>query len=230
MNYVIGDIHANHTELSKLLGVLKLTTEDSLIFLGDYLDKNPYTLQTLETLRELMECNPCTLIKGNHDYVWEHYLLQGELERRDFLLRYGGIETLRPFTDTPERLIRDNDTKTIAGYLKDYLRLISNMKGYDIAGDYLAIHAGITREQLDQRHLILTESNFFMRPASIPMNQKYLGTFTLIAGHTHLGIEPVQKPGYVNIDLGAGYGKYLGAFCIERKDVIRSDGATFHLA
>ena len=96
-------------------------------------------------------------------------------------------------------------------------------------GEYLALHAGLLPEQYEQPSLRFLEKNFFVRPQDIPQEKRYLHRYTLVAGHTHLGTEPTVKRGYINIDLGAGYGKFLGALCVEEQIVMRSDGKEFPL-
>ncbi|MCD4705149.1 metallophosphoesterase, partial [bacterium] len=99
MNYIIGDIHSNINELKNLLRIIKPRKEDKLIFIGDYVDKNIYFEETIKFLISLIKKYRCILIKGNHDFVWDRYLNFKELFRQDFLLNYGGVETLRQFTD-----------------------------------------------------------------------------------------------------------------------------------
>ena len=99
MIYAIGDIHANIRQLERLLDVLNLQTRDTLIFLGDYLDKQPYTAETLALLQAVNAEYKCIFLRGNHDFVWDRYLHNGEIARQEFLLQYGGRETLRPYGD-----------------------------------------------------------------------------------------------------------------------------------
>ena len=61
------------------------------------------------------------------------------------------------------------------------------------------------------------------------LNKKYLGTRTVVAGHTFLSDTPTIYPGYINVDLGAGYGQYLGALSTEDNTVVRSDGKKFNI-
>ncbi|MFA6446632.1 MAG: metallophosphoesterase [Patescibacteria group bacterium] len=229
MNYIIGDIHGNFTELEKLLTIIKPQANDRLIFLGDYLDKNSGTKRTLDLLHQLADTHDCVFLKGNHEYVWEKYLLGHELQRRDFLLKFGGLEMLKEFSPEAERLLLEDKIDAISVFLKEYLNLLPHMKNYATVGSYLALHAGITDEQMDSTPLVFDEPNYFLRPDHIPTELKYLGQYTLVAGHTHLSPEPVKLPGYINVDLGAGFGKYLGAFCPETSQVIRSDGKIFEL-
>ncbi len=230
MRYIIGDVHGNFAALDALVAQLALEDADELIFLGDYLDKTSGTRETLERLNGLRAKYACTFLLGNHEYVWKEYLLEGREDRREFLLNYGGLETLREFDPEPERLLAPEQKEYLKDLLKDYIELISVCRPYAVLGDYLAIHAGLKPEQLGQDPLVIEEANFFLRPERMELEPKYLGRLVVVAGHTHLATEPTRHGGYLNIDLGAGYGGYLGALQIEKNTVIRSDGKRFELA
>ncbi|MCK9361067.1 metallophosphoesterase [Patescibacteria group bacterium] len=229
MKYVIGDLHGNFAALDALVAQLGLQAADELIFLGDYLDKTSGTRETLARLHQLRAKHACTFLLGNHEYVWDQFLREGREDRREFLLHYGGLETLREFDPEPERLLEPERRKHLKDLLKDYLDLISACRPYVIVKGYLAIHAGLKPEQLNQEPLVIEEANFFLRPERMDLEQKYLGRLVVVGGHTHLATEPALHGGYLNIDLGAGYGGYLAALQIEQNTVIRSDGKRFEL-
>lgn len=229
MKYVIGDLHGNVDALDALVAELRLAPDDELIFLGDYLDKTSDTRATLERLKQLRTTYACTFLLGNHEYVWDQYLREDREDRREFILKYGGLETLREFDPNPERLLEPGQRDRLKELLKDYLELIALCRSHMIVGEHLAIHAGLKPEQLGQDPLVIEEANFFLRPEKMNLEQKYLGRMTVVAGHTHLATEPVLRGGYVNVDLGAGYGGYLAALQVGQNTVIRSDGKRFTL-
>ena len=41
--YIIGDLHANIEQLKMLLDIIRVKKDDTLIFLGDYIDKRRHT-------------------------------------------------------------------------------------------------------------------------------------------------------------------------------------------
>ena len=229
MQYFIGDVHSNSVELKKLLDQLKLKKSDTLIFLGDYVDKNINTKETLEILWSLNENYKCIFIKGNHEYVWEKYLNNGEYFRQDFLLKYGSAEALRQYVKNPKELILKNDVKTIKKLLEPYLKLIEITRDYYLTDKYLAIHAGLLKEQLDQKEIKMQELNYFLRKDKIDFNNLYLNKYVIVAGHSYFGDEPLVEKGYISIDLGAGFGRYLGALDSEGNKIIRSDGKIFDI-
>lgn len=229
MGYIIGDIHNNIGELKKLLEKLDFKGNELLIFLGDYIGKKIHTKETLELLRILKNKYNCVFIKGDHEFVWERYLNQKELFRKEFLLNYGAVEALREYTDEAEELIEKDEIEVIKDFLKPYLNLIKDAKDYYLVGKYLAIHAGLLKEQLSQNPISFFEKNYFLREKDIDFDKLYLDKYIFVAGHTHFGKEPLILKGYINIDLGAGYDGYLGALDFENNKIIRSDGEIFNL-
>ena len=71
----IGDIHGCPATLDVLLTKLALSTEDHLIFVGDYVDRGPDSKAVIERLLELEEASEertgphCTFLRGNHDQM-----------------------------------------------------------------------------------------------------------------------------------------------------------------
>lgn len=73
MIVAIGDIHGQHTMLQALLVRLKglpLTEEDTLVFLGDYVDRGENAREVIDTLLKWRECYPKTVfLRGNHEQL-----------------------------------------------------------------------------------------------------------------------------------------------------------------
>lgn len=69
--YAIGDLHGEVTLLRKLLEALPFREEDTLVFLGDYLDRGEDSIATILTLRDLQRVHPaCIFLRGNHEDAW----------------------------------------------------------------------------------------------------------------------------------------------------------------
>lgn len=100
----IGDIHGQRAELEILLGRLPaLTAADTLLFIGDYLDRGPDAAGVVRLVREeLPQRTPARIVtlRGNHEVGW-----LGVLDGRDsdFVLPAGNgcLATLRSFTGGP---------------------------------------------------------------------------------------------------------------------------------
>lgn len=71
VTYAIGDVHGEITLLMRLLQLLPLHPQDTLVFLGDYLDKGEDSLATIRALRRLQRLHPsCVFLRGNHEDAW----------------------------------------------------------------------------------------------------------------------------------------------------------------
>jgi Calcineurin-like phosphoesterase len=71
MTYAIGDIHGEVTLLRRLLSLLPFREEDTLVFLGDYLDRGEDSIATVLALRELQRSHAaCVFLRGNHEDAW----------------------------------------------------------------------------------------------------------------------------------------------------------------
>lgn len=71
MTYAIGDLHGEVTLLKQLLALLPFRDEDTLVFLGDYLDRGEDSIATIRALRDLQRAHArCVFLRGNHDAAW----------------------------------------------------------------------------------------------------------------------------------------------------------------
>ena len=100
----IGDIHGCLTALETLLEFVDLQPADTLIFLGDYIDRGPNSRGVLERLVELSARPNTIFLRGNHD-LW----LENAREDRQWYISWfsrgvGGLATLDSygsFADIP---------------------------------------------------------------------------------------------------------------------------------
>ena len=66
--FVIGDVHGMWDELVVLLGTLGLTKEDTLVSVGDLVDKGPDSVKVVQSLRGLRQQGyKVVLVGGNHE-------------------------------------------------------------------------------------------------------------------------------------------------------------------
>lgn len=71
VTYAIGDLHGEVTLLERMLAVLPFRNEDTLVFLGDCLDRGEDSIATILTLQELRHLHPgCVFLRGNHEDAW----------------------------------------------------------------------------------------------------------------------------------------------------------------
>jgi serine/threonine protein phosphatase 1 len=88
----IGDIHGCDLALEAVLTAIAPAAEDTIVTLGDVIDRGPNSKRVIELLLELStRCRYVGLL-GNH----EEMMLKVVVERQspEFWLRYGGVATL----------------------------------------------------------------------------------------------------------------------------------------
>jgi len=80
-SFAIGDIHGDLAALRCLLGRLPtLDAQDTLIFLGDYVDRGPDSAEVVDLLRvELPRSTPARVVclRGNHEDAWLRVIRDG---------------------------------------------------------------------------------------------------------------------------------------------------------
>ncbi len=101
--YAIGDIHGDLAALDKLFTRLPdLDAEDTIVFLGDYIDRGPDSAGVVARVRQLMTAGPAKVIalRGNHEDAWLQVAANGWPE---FLLPRGNgcYECYRSFAGLP---------------------------------------------------------------------------------------------------------------------------------
>ena len=72
---IIGDIHGCHAALANLLPQV-LDQADTIVFLGDYVDRGPHSKEVVSTLIALQHKKSHRIIPlmGNHDFLFLQYL------------------------------------------------------------------------------------------------------------------------------------------------------------
>lgn len=91
----IGDIHGCANALKTLLDAIRPSSEDTLILLGDYVDRGPQSAEVVEILCNLVgSCNLVPLI-GNHELIMQQGLQGGDPFR--FWMTCGGDATLASY-------------------------------------------------------------------------------------------------------------------------------------
>lgn len=130
---VIGDIHGSLRGLKQILERAKVTTDDKLIFLGDYVDGWSESAQVIEFLIKLNKAHNCIFIKGNHDEWCKGWLVRGV--KHPYWLPQGGQATYDSYLDTG--FINDDH--------KDFFR---NLKNYHIDDKNRGfVHGGFTSKK-----------------------------------------------------------------------------------
>src|ERR1700741_1390119 len=101
--FAVGDIHGETEHLFKVLGALPpLDEEDTLVFLGDYVDRGPRSKQVVDFIRGFAKEKKAKVValRGNHEDAWLRVVDKGWAE---FVLPppNGCLTTMRSYTGGP---------------------------------------------------------------------------------------------------------------------------------
>lgn len=128
---VIGDIHSGLKGLKQVLRRAEVTTVDTLIFLGDYVDGWSQAVETVDYLLELDKTYRCIFLRGNHDELCYDWLVNSKDNPTWFM--HGGESTAKSYENA--------DKTTRLAHIKFY----ESLKNHYLDEDQrLFLHAGFT--------------------------------------------------------------------------------------
>jgi serine/threonine protein phosphatase 1 len=188
----IGDIHGCDIALDALLERVAVRPADTLVVLGDVIDRGPGTRRVVDRLLELSSLCRLTVLKGNHEEVLFDSL-ESPVFRQDWLA-FGGAETLRSYGP---------DAQQISAEHLDFLRS---------AVDYFETETAVfVHASLEPEHPLAAQLPDWLRWVKLTKKERPLASGKrVICGHTP---QPNGLPwigdGWVCIDTGAYRGLYL---------------------
>lgn len=224
---VIGDIHGGLKALVQLLEVAKVTENDKLIFLGDYVDGWSESAQLMDYLIDLNKTHTCVFIKGNHD-VWCETWLKTQVANETWLI-HGGQLTV------------DSYKHYSSEQMAQHVEFFDSMPFYyESENNNLFIHAGFTSMHGPKKEFHRSNYNWDRTLWEMAMVMdtriekdsllfpKRLAIYNEIyIGHTptlHFGSDkPMNGCNVWNIDTGAAFKGKLSCMDITTKEVFQSD-------
>ncbi len=224
--FAIGDIHGELAALDRLLERLPpLAAEDTLVFLGDYVDRGPASRGVVERVRGLAASLPARVVtlRGNHEDMWLECWDRPQL---GFLLQRGNgcVNMLRSYTDVPP--LADGEEIDFSELerlclVKAWLPADVQAWMADLALWYedehaIYVHAGLEGEGVEWRHPSKSAPKPLMWMREPDFFAGYSGK-RLVFGHTPTrDLSPPsegvwQRGDLHGIDTGAGKGGFLSA-------------------
>ena len=202
--FAIGDIHGCARELEILLAGLPLAAGDTVVCVGDYIDRGPASRQVVDLLLALRgrEGIRTVFLKGNHEDMCLSYIGRRGGWGEAWHLN-GGTATLRSYGIEPR-----TPGDEVAGRLPPgHLEFLEALLPFFVADPYLLVHAGVRpgRALVDQEveDLFWIREEFILMPHSLPQ--------TIVFGHTPQREVLVDVPSKIGIDTGCVYGGALTA-------------------
>jgi serine/threonine protein phosphatase 1 len=225
--FVVGDIHGALKALEQVLERAEVSTFDTLIFLGDYVDGWSESPQVISYFIELMKTHNCIFMRGNHDELVLHWLQNNH--DNPMWYNHGGESTVKAYASMSE----DIKNKHIDFFL--------NLKNFHIDDkNRLFVHAGFTNlkgvtaehfprllywdRTLWEMALCLDNSitkDSFLYPRRLSLyNEIYIGHTPVTQINSTI---PVNKANIWNVDTGAAFYGPLTIMNIDTKEFWQSD-------
>lgn len=202
----IGDIHGCNTALDTLLGQIQVQAEDTVVVLGDVINRGPGSRQVIERLLELQQQCRLHYVMGNHEQMMLEALeLPGKMSN---WLRYGGQETLASYGGSRD-LIPENHL--------DFIR--SAIDYFETSTDVF-VHASLEPDiPLDEQH------SMWLRWTRYTGHEEPLSTGQrVICGHTSQkdGL-PARSRGWVCVDTYVYGGGWLTCLDVLTDEFFQAD-------
>jgi serine/threonine protein phosphatase 1 len=204
--WVIPDIHGNSNTLQALIEEqIKPTRNDTIYFLGDYIDRGPNAKGVIDYIISLQEDDyKIKALRGNHeDYLLRTY--DNETVQKNFLgityqnklkkewFRYGGKATLESFGISD---VHDIPSK--------YIDWIRSLGYYYMLDSFILVHAGMNFGMEDpyaDKHSMLWIKEY-------KVDRVKTGNRKLVHGHVPVSLEFIEllrtsdKFDFIDIDNG----------------------------
>jgi serine/threonine protein phosphatase 1 len=177
----IGDIHGCNTALETLIDFVELRSDDTIVFLGDYVDRGPGTAAVLDFVIDLAKKHKVIPLRGNHELM-----MLDSREKKSWLyswLQYGGTETLASYSDTP------NSAEPFADVPEAHMNFLENglLSHYE-CDTHFFVHANADADTpLDEQ----PDSSLYWRRFRDP--ERHCSDKIMVCGHT---IQESGEPAY----------------------------------
>lgn len=243
--FAIGDIHGELDHLRALMATLPpLRADDTLVFLGDYLDRGPSSAEVVRVVRDMAAAGGPTVValRGNHEDAWLRVIDHGWPE---FVLPAdnGCLATLRSYSGgpppTPSTIPAAGELASMfAGdfFSADVVAWMRELPYWYEDEHAIYVHAGVP--QRDGRWLHpseVDEAAALLWTRAEAMFREYRGK-TLVIGHTvtellppelstHTPADPTDLwagEAIIATDTGCGRGGFLTAVELPARIVYES--------
>jgi len=202
--YAIGDIHGCADELEAILKAIAPKQGDTVVFVGDYVDRGPASCDVIELALELERTKAETVfLKGNHEDMLLSFLGLPGRYGESFLFN-GGVTTMESYG------LKEDDLPVAIHHLPPrHVDFYKRLSVSYLRPPYFFVHAGISPllqlEEQQTEDMLWIRQDFIFSPHRIDA--------TVVFGHTPMRGVMIDLPYKLGIDTGLVYGGKLT--CVE---------------
>lgn len=207
----IGDVHGCHRALVTLLGMLAVTAADTVVFLGDVVDRGPATRQVVDEILSLSKRAKVVCLMGNHEEMM-----------RDAI---SGRGLFNAWLDVGGKAALDSYGGAIENIPATHLRFLVSTRPYYETDTDIFVHASLEPEVS-----LANQTAIFLRWKHLAGSElPHISGKRVICGHTPQsdGV-PLVFHGWVCLDTLAHGGGWLTALDLTTNEVFQAseDGRT----
>ncbi len=198
--FAIGDIHGCPDELAAMLRAIKPEANDTVVFVGDYVDRGPSSREVIQQVLELSKSGPEVIaLKGNHEDMMLSFLGLDGHYGESFLFN-GGAITLDSYG------VRESEVeRAIERIPEEHLNFLRGLALSYWRPPYFFVHAGILphRQLMEQdpEDMLWIRQEFIFHP--------HRADAIVVFGHTPMRDVLIDLPYKIGIDTGLVYGAKL---------------------
>lgn len=201
----IGDVHGCHDALETLLGRIVVSASDTLVFVGDAIDRGPSSKQVVDRILSLRDKCKLVFIMGNHEEMM-----------RDAI---SGRGLLNAWLDAGGRATLDSYGGNIDNIPPDHIRFLVSASPFFETDSEIFVHAN-----LEHGVSLPNQTSDFLRWKHLGGSERpYSRSKRVICGHTPQtdGI-PLAIEGWVCIDTFPHGGKWLTCLDVQSDHILQA--------
>ncbi len=199
MKYVVGDIHGCLNTLKALITQLNLSDGDTIVFVGDYINKGPNSTGVIDFILKLgLEGYDVVTLKGNHE--------------DDLLQCSSRLSTLEFHTYVEEK--QGNADMLEDGKIKEpYLGFMQRLAYYWMDEHFVVAHAGLNLQSENP----LNDKDALLRIRKFGHGQQGYDGKRIVHGHDPTDLQAIKtaatdKAWIIPLDAGCVYNKVVPGY------------------
>jgi serine/threonine protein phosphatase 1 len=221
--YAVGDIHGRLDLLNECLSQIdedlarNQNRRSIQVFLGDYIDRGPWSHGTIDRLIERSSRHECVFLKGNHEQLALRSLTDASVFPK--WLHWGGLETLVSYGIRATVSAERGDVLTAQSAFRNalpvsHLQFFGSLKTHFCCGSYFFAHAGVKPSvelpKQNEQDLLWIRDEFLSSTADFGM--------IVVHGHTPTPRVDVRS-NRINIDTGAYASNRLSCLVLDGRQL-----------